>query len=202
MTNYFVLECPSPLGKMQYTLQVGSPANGTTWRNGILLAPAARWANERPPPEPIEIRTKPERSDQERFVYPELTWVPVPLMTRRLVAALRESGVDNLQTFETVLREPLGNAPPPPHHYLAVNVVGAVTAADLKKSQLNPDVSDRVISADFHSLAIDETRTHNFLMFRLAENTSAVLVHRRVREAVEARGINTLRWYDPEKWAG
>jgi hypothetical protein len=59
-----------------------------------------------------------------------------------------------------------------------------------------------MISMDLHSLAIDPSKTRNALMFRLAENTSAVLVHERVRQYVESRGITTLSWYNPEQWAG
>jgi len=40
------------------------------------------------------------------------------------------------------------------------------------------------------------------LMFRLAQNTSAVLVHKRVKEYVDAAGIDTLTWFRPEEWAG
>lgn len=42
----------------------------------------------------------------------------------------------------------------------------------------------------------------SFLDDLLAENTSAVLVHERVKKQVEDAGINTLTWIPPEMWAG
>ena len=67
---------------------------------------------------------------------------------------------------------------------------------------MNPDVDENLISMDFHSLSIDGFKTHEALMFRLAENISAVLVHERVRTIIDSKGINTLTWYEPEAWAG
>ena len=201
MPRYYVLDCLSPLRKANYTLEVEYPANDKAWRKGASLTPGAEWEDEQPPPEPIEVKTREELVDAHMFIYPELAWMPIPLMTRRLVAALRNAGVDNLQTFETLLVAPQGNDPPPPNHYLAVNVLGLLAAADENKSQSDPGTG-RLIYRDFHSLAIDETKARDILMFRLAENTSAVIVHERVKQAVETQGIQTLSWISPERWAG
>ena len=40
------------------------------------------------------------------------------------------------------------------------------------------------------------------LMFRLAENTSAILVHRSVRDAIEAAGIEAVRFVEPADFLG
>jgi hypothetical protein len=37
-------------------------------------------------------------------------------------------------------------------------------------------------------------------MFRLAEALSTIVVHRTVRERVEAAGITTLSFYAPSDW--
>lgn len=113
-----------------------------------------------------------------------------------------DTGVDNLQTFETKLTNIQGKNPPREDHYLAVNILGLVAAADLQKSVTNPAVKEKMISMDFHSLVIDPTKAHDLLLFRLAQNTSAVLVHERVKHAVEAAGITTLNGFRPEEWAG
>jgi hypothetical protein len=42
---------------------------------------------------------------------------------------------------------------------------------------------------DFHALVPDESRINGQLMFRLAENLSAIVVHESVRKAIEAAGI-------------
>jgi hypothetical protein len=121
-------------------------------------------------------------------------------MSRRLVAALQEAGVNNLQTYPTTITNPQRDTPA--DYYLAVNVVGLVAAADFAESETDPESDERVLSVDFHSLTIDPQKARDALMFRLAENISAVLVHERVREHVEAKGITTLTWFEPEEWAG
>jgi len=185
MPQYFVLKCLSPPTADHYVLQVDDELRSLDWYAGALFAANSGDAERRPPPEPIEVRTYLEKGPH---VYPELTWSPIPLMTRRLVTALQSAGIDTLQTFATKLVAPEGSPPPPEDLYLAVNLIGLVAAADLRKSLLNPDVSDRLISADFLSLAVDPAKARGLLLFRLAENVSA--------------GIDTLSWLKPERWAG
>ena len=114
--------------------------------------------------------------------------------------SLIAAGVDNLQTFQTVLRAPSGELPP--IEYVAVNILGCVAAADLNLSSISPDTPERLISTDFDALAIDERAARQLLMFRLAQNTSAVLVHRLVKQSIDAAGIQSLTWLRPEEWAG
>ncbi len=212
MAKYYVLDCygsdlePTRSGCSMvehYTLEVKPEANNLIWTMGALLTPGAKWKNDRSPVEPIEIATEPKEEEEGvESAYPELTWVPIPLMSRRLVSALENAGVHHLQTFETVLTNVEGSNPPPRNHYLAVNVLGLVAAADMKKSKFPAGTEETLISMDFDSLAIDEAKTMGFLMFRLAENTSAVLVHERVKNMVQEAGIDTLSWIPPERWAG
>ncbi|OHA80417.1 MAG: hypothetical protein A2675_01525 [Candidatus Yonathbacteria bacterium RIFCSPHIGHO2_01_FULL_51_10] len=200
MTSYFVLDCMSPLEYEHYLLKVDYSAQ-KRWEAGVLFSNQDERDGFHQPTEPIELQTKADTEVPPR-IYAELYWQPIPLMSRRLVAALQEAGVDNLQTFETRLVTVQGKSPPPVDHYLAVNIVGLVKAADLNKSKTNSDVPEKLTSMDFHSLAIDESKTHEQLMFRLAENISAVLVRERVKSFIESKGINTLTWYRPEDWAG
>lgn len=202
MANYFVLKCLNPPGKAYYTLQAEYPASDKVWHKGALLSETSEWDNEHPPGQPIVLTTDAEPDNPEMFMYPELTWTPIPLMTRRLVAAFQEAGVSNLQTYVTDLSTTEGATPPPRDHYLAVNIVGVVSAADLANSEISPTSTETLIAMDFDSLRIDPMRTHDVLMFRLAENTSAVLVHERIRDRIEANGIVTLTWLRPEEWAG
>lgn len=200
MANYFVLDCNSPLTAEFFNLDVNSSAK-KRWKSGVLFSKDDERSGFHPPDGMIELTTDTEDDPTDR-IYAELYWHPIPLMTRRLVAALQKSGIDNLQTYDTTLINPLGDNPPPPDHYLAVNVVGLVAAADLGASKTNPAVPEDKISMDFYSLAVDAAKARNHLMFRLAENISAVLVHEHVRKTVEAAGINTLSWFKPEEWAG
>ncbi|QED28867.1 hypothetical protein FRD01_16795 [Microvenator marinus] len=201
MSKYFVLDCHPPLEAEFYNILVPYPANDRRWEAGVLFSVQDRREGFRPPTEPIEIQTEPEIEPPPR-IYAELLWVPIPLMSRRLTAALQAAGVDNLQTYETRIETTLGETPPPADHYLAFNIVGLVAAADLQKSMTNPDVTETMNSMDFHTLSIDEAKTQELLLFRLAENITAVLVHERVKLAIEAAGITNLTWFAPEEWAG
>jgi hypothetical protein len=201
MANYFVLSIVAPTTADYYEFEVTGPGRKKHWKYGALFSAQQKDVAKQPPPEPFEIRTSPDYVGP-KYIYPEMCWHPIPLMSCRLVAALRDAGVDNLQTYETKLVTTIGENPPPENHYLAVNVVGLVAAADLAKSSTNPDVPDKMISMDFHSLAIDPTKTRDALMFRLAENISAVMVHERVKNVLDQAGFNTLTWYAPEDWAG
>jgi hypothetical protein len=199
--SYYVLNCLSPMRVNFFHLEVDDDASTPLWARGSLLSPDHHSDFSRAPPEPIEVQTIIDPTDRNR-IYPELTWHPIPLFSRRLVRVLRGAGVSNLQIFETRLSQPLGEPAPAADHYLAVNVIGCIAAADMKRSSLNPDVSERMISADFNALVIDDAKAGGQLMFRLAENVSAVLVHERVKAAVEAAGIDTLTWIPPGRWAG
>lgn len=200
MSRYFVLECMAGTGPLHFKLKARHRAK-EAWAMGRMFSAQEVNPDFRPPIDVIELEVEVDSKANER-VYPELKWNPLPLMTRRLVGALRSAGVDNLQAYDTRLKNRPGKNPPPENHYLAVNIVGLIQAADLAKSKTNPDVAETLLSADFHSLAIDPLKARGALMFRLAENVTAVLVHERVKAAVEAAGITTLTWYDPESWAG
>ncbi len=53
-------------------------------------------------------------------------------MLKDLVDALSDAGVDNLETYPVVIKSQLDR--PDCDDYLAVNVLGAILAADLEKS--------------------------------------------------------------------
>ena len=201
MAKYFVLKCMPTSKADYYRLGVEYPADDKRWKAGLLFSDDDNNEQLQPPPVPIPVTTEPEDPELPN-VYAELYWNPIPLMTRRLVTALRAAGVDNLQTYDTRLDGVEGPNPPPADHYLAVNIVGRVAAADLGKSTTNPDAPETMVSMDFFSLSVDEQKARDFLMFRLAENITAVLVHERVKEKIEASGIDTLTWLKPEEWAG
>ena len=202
METYFVIDCHPGYEAEHYSLRVTEDAHNHRWSAGNLFSPDSMNISFKPPLKVINIETEEEDDEDEDWVYPALTWVPIPLMKRSLVTALRAAGVENLQTYPTRLTNPQGNPPAPEDLYLAVNIVGKVSAADLKASEVSPGNKDEIISVDFDSLAVDAGKAHDMGMFRLAENISAVLVHQRIREAIEAAGIEDLTWFKPEEWAG
>lgn len=201
MADYFVVKCFPPLGKAHFDLSADDEIVDKRWHEGIMFVSNDRRQGFHPPQASIDIDTKPERNDA-RFVYPEYTPHPIPLMSRRLVDALRAGGVDNLQAYETRLHKIAGKSPVAVDHYLAVNIVGCIEAADNTRSESNPEVDDALVSVDFFSLVIDTAKARGALMFRLADNGSAVMVHEQVKARVESAGITTLSWLGPGEWAG
>jgi len=200
MADYFIIDCRGTPGTLFFKLET-DVSHRECWAMGRKFAAEHRDSDFHPPQSIIELQTKLDSKAPQR-IYREFAANPLPLMSRRLVTALREAGVDNLQTYDTKLLNPQGSPPIDEDYYQDVNVVGLVAAADLGASQTNPDAREKLIAMDFHSLSIDQLKARDLLMFRLAENVSALLVHEHVRKLVESKGIDTLTWYDPEGWAG
>ncbi len=201
MGNYFVLACQSKVEVEFFRLSVDIEARKRRWFAGIPFFEDNENIEFHPPTDVINLETY-EEDDIENWVYPVLTWHPIPLMKRSLVKAFKAAGVDNIQTYHTILTNPQGNPPVPSDIYLAVNIVGRVAAADMNSSIISPENDDKMIAVDFDSLVINDQKAHGLLMFRLAENISAVLVHKSVRDAIENAGIDDLTWFAPEEWAG
>lgn len=118
-----------------------------------------------------------------------------------LLQVLQSVGVDNLEIFPAVLIDEVNNKTY--DNYVAFNVIGLVSAADLDKSELmphSPGVS--MLGTDFHSLVIDGEKARGLLLFRLAENCSAIVVHHSIKEAIEKAGIPGIVFYADGEWAG
>jgi hypothetical protein len=149
------------------------------------------------PPKPLVYTLDPDYGGMPKAMYDEEA---VPVMRDDVVDALRRAGVDNLQLFEAVLREPKSGK----EHtaYKAFNVIGLVACAEPAASELMGTSSSDVGDVDFHGLVIDDSKTHGLLLFRLAEAVSAIVVHRKVREAIEGAGIPGFIFYGPGEWSG
>lgn len=188
---YFMLMCQTPHGfeRALLTYHPDRMPDGDRRDWGA----ASRFAVA--PTEPIQIEIEEEQSGLLLEYYDS----SISVMTRRLAQALRSAGVDNIDFYETEIHDLKTGEVHKSH--LAFNLIGAVAAADLSKSQYMA-LDGPVISVDFDSLAIDENKTRGTLMFRLAESLNGVAVHESVKKAIEAAGINTLRFFRPEDWVG
>ena len=149
-------------------------------------------------PDPLEFELKPLNPDADDHSeeMPEYFKGHVPLFRDDLVSALRETGVDNLDTYNTVIVDPDNGQ----RHtsYKAVNIIGVVAAADMARSNATVHSGGPVIDVEFEGFAIDERRVGRALMFRLAENTSAIMVHDSVVEALRKSGFDKLEFLDPQ----
>src|SRR6187401_844592 len=106
MSHYYILKCMAGIGPLHFKLEVACD-NKECWQMGRMFSASNEDPDFHPPVENIEVNTRVDSKVRER-VYPELTWNPLPLMSRRLVTALQEAGVNNLQTYETRLTNPQG----------------------------------------------------------------------------------------------
>lgn len=188
--DYLMLDCPEPRDWDDSAMLEATPLppGEKSWRLGRRFAA--------PVAEPIEIAIDPTHTDDLL----ELYTLDALVMTRRLLAALEAAGVDNLDAYEAVIRNPeTGFAT---DDYVAVNLIGLVRAADLERSRVVGGSSDGLIDVDLDGVAIDPARAHGLLMFRLAENTSAVVVHRRVARHLLATGFDMLSFRPPATWKG
>jgi hypothetical protein len=185
-TNYFVMSCEGIVpGTMIGTFP---KIMALPWMSGQPIKGKI--------PEPLEFELDPMYKGKLKPFYKGR----IPLMRDDLIAALRKAGVDNLQLFTAVLKDPFEKK----EHkdYKAFNVVGAIAAADLKKSKTMFPQKAKKIDMTFDTLAIDESKVGGPLMFRLAESVNAIMVHSKVKLVVEESGIVGMTFYKPEEWAG
>jgi hypothetical protein len=117
-----------------------------------------------------------------------------------LLAALQEAGIDNLDTYETIVRHPVTGFET--RDFVAVNIVGLVSAVDIGQSNAVGGSRDGLIDVDFDGLTIDSNKAFGLLMFRLAESTNAIVVHQKVKDHLLAKGFDMLTFMKPEEWIG
>lgn len=184
---YFVLQCREPDDPDEPEIASFSyepDDEDRSWFDGLRF--------ESPPPQPVPVTT-------EGGVLPDLSEVPLPMLSQRLAQALIEAGVDNLDFYPVQIRDESDGQVDASH--LAFNLIGLVAAADLAASTYDSPEGP-LISVDFDSLVIDEKKARGGLMFRLAECVTCIVVHESVRKFVETTGINTLDFIDPTDYVG
>lgn len=147
-----------------------------------------------PPVEPVVAKIRPgyEEADPRPFL-----GVP-PIVSEALLNVLLGAGVQNLDTYDAVLQSADGAVML--KGYKAFNLIGLVAAADVARTRFAPDNASRVLDASIDSLVIDSAKAAGRLMFRLAENTSAILIHRSVKAAIEAAGIPFIEFVEPTEF--
>lgn len=182
---YSILECFGPSDQERASIDDAPFLPGIQWILGKKF--------DRPIPTPLEITLDPG------LMMPMFSR-GILLFSDQMIAALREAGVDNLDTYDAVLLDPSSGK----RHqdYKAVNIIGVVAAADLAESKYSAPSGSAIIDTDFDSLAINETKANGLLFFRLAECVTAIVVHDVVRKHLEQAGIRYLNFVSPAKWIG
>ncbi len=185
--QYFVMVCE---GKYPVRPIGTGPVEGG-WRMGERIT--------QPISQPVVFTLHPDYPGHLKAMYQEKA---VPVMRNDLVRALTQAGVQNIQYFDAVIRDP--HSSQEYADYKAFNIVGAVACADLVKSKLMGTADFRMGDTDFDSLVIDESRAQasGLLLFRLREKLSAIVVHQRVKKAVESGRFEGFIFYGPGDWSG
>ena len=111
----------------------------------------------------------------------------VPLFSSEFIAALREVGVRNLQCFPVEITEREGGTIH--KSYEAVNILGCVQCADMTKSEFTDFIGQGITAVSFRHLLLDGKKCSNFLIFRLAESVTSIIVHEVVKQEIERKGF-------------
>jgi hypothetical protein len=187
-THYWMLECfRNPATGGRSVRDFPNVPGVTSWVSG------ARFKN--PIPQPIVLYWY---RDSEAAPPKTLYKAGIPMMKAALHKAFLDAGVDNLDTYAVEVRSE--TAPEVDRSFVAFNVVGVVSAADMGKSKFTPG-GPQLIQVDFSSVAIDPKKAGGHSLFRLGENVSAIVVHDRVKRHLEKLAFG-LSFIPPEKWAG
>jgi len=192
MPKYYVLSITSAFDPVRWVnsgsiVKLNPHLRGVFWITGAFL--------NFPPPHHLEIELDPRDA---RYPSVMLEYMParMPVFRNDLIEALEYAGVNNLQLFDLTLIDPDDGTRYT--NYKAVNILGAVAAADMDKSIATVHPGGPVIDVDFDRLVIDEEKAHGFYLFRLAESVTTIMVHQKVKEMLEEKGFKGLKFYNPE----
>jgi hypothetical protein len=146
-------------------------------------------------PKPLEFEIDPAFGRD----MPDLFKPQIPLFSNRLLAALVSLGVDNLDTYDARIRDPRDGQVY--NNYKAVNIVGLISCANMEKSDFDKSHPARQIAVPFNKLVIDEAKTGGSLLFRLGESAATILVHEKVKEALEPQNFSMLVFIPIDQWS-
>jgi len=147
------------------------------------LGPEVDWLSGCPHEEPIPIPLTIELDDEYGTTLPDIFDDAPLVMKKELVSALREAGVDNIDTYAAVLVD--RKRKKTFEGYEAVQVVGRIAAADLGKSVYEDPAGAGHTLVQFQDLVLDGRAIRDALLFRLHESASTIVVAERVKKRLE-----------------
>jgi hypothetical protein len=128
-------------------------------------------------PEPITCRLNPRRGRKMCDAF--LT--DIPMFSTRLLAAIRATGVDNIDTYDARI---LGLDGEVFDSYKAFNIIGAIKCANLAASEY--ESYPPMPFLEFSRLVVDPGRSRDMDLFRLGEDPVVILISQRVQAAIAA----------------
>lgn len=123
----------------------------------------------------------------------ELYDLGVCIISPRVKIVFDALGIDNILYFPAVLHiSPLNIEV----NYFVFKIIGLVSATAAKFNLKGWPV--RAVAdwdAREFNLSLDTSKTNNRLIFRLAESITTIVVHQKVKDAMESAGIDTLAFF-------
>lgn len=149
-----------------------------------------------PIPDPLEYTLEPLDPDArdcgpEMPAFFDLTF---PLFRDDFLAAMVAFGVDNLDRYNAAIFDPDNGKTYT--NYSAINVIGLVAAADMQASDATVHDGVPLIDVDFDRLVLDGAKADPFLLFRLAEKTTAILVREDLKNHLVTQGFTHVCFGD------
>ncbi len=129
----------------------------------------------------------PADTSMSEFLAPYMDQCGCQFFRDDLIAALEAFGIDNLDKYPVSITDPDDGKVYT--NYKAVNIIGAVAAADMNKSKYEPSDDIPSIDVPFDELVLKENEVQGLLMFRLAESLTTILVHESVRDYLLKEGF-------------
>lgn len=119
-------------------------------------------------PEPIEYHVDTEIGG----TYLPATFLSEPVFSNDFIKKIVACGVDNIQIYKVNIVNPDTNQSI--EGYQAVNIIGAISCADMDASESERLIDDQYI---FRKLVINPLKTRGTYIFRVAECTQIILMH-------------------------
>jgi hypothetical protein len=116
-----------------------------------------------------------------------------PIASNEFVDALIEVGVDNIVTYDVVLRSRTDSSFTI-EGYKAINIIGLVKAAGPGTVYLT---DSRIGDASMKNVELEPRSLKGLYMFRQAESMRTIVVHEKVKQHLEAKGFKALVFTDP-----
>jgi len=182
MRRYYIMDADAPGSSIVliYSLACEGPEDG--WMLGRRFRGRVT--------EPVEAVIK---DDFDEGVLLPFYTTP-QIMTRELCETIRDAGVDNLDVYDAIVSREDGTIVS--RDYVAFNVLGVVRRPKSSGTSFDPSNPERIADTRIETLDYAQDGPGELLMFRLCECLGSVVVHQKVKEAIEARGIPNIVFLD------
>ncbi|HMX43378.1 MAG TPA: hypothetical protein PKB12_06680 [Elusimicrobiota bacterium] len=123
--------------------------------------------------------------------------VTLPVMSRRLIAFLKQLGVDNFQQYPVVFKHPTTGREYRDHS--AVKFSGVYDAIDRERSEKKIDFGEVCFEG---SIVIDPKRVGELSVFRLKDGPNFLVATERVANALKTQNFKALLLQPTEEYSG